>query len=589
VEIADVNGDTVVIPATEFAGCEPMPGDECVLMGNTTDPKRQNLILISATEDGQPRIDVLDGVRDKNFSGCLRARFGNLDGITDDWFPADNQPHGNGVYSDNAYLRGTFLLVTGEDIKTKFEIVEGRITSSIEAVRQDFVADKGYLSNPAFSLGMEKWDTSNEAVFFLVGNKWLWVNNNVLTKKGNCASVTRDSDRTVVRIVDKYILQKNADLRSKPTFRTNSDGKKEPLPVYLSFFYKVKKSGVLKVGFENVDKTGFENFNSFEYATELNPTDGYQQFTCDGLWNGTGDFKLSFTGEIYLYMLVLSTDKVEALTYKYRTLFEQSEKLIKIAAQNFDSDGKVLAESGIVTTAQMSGLYAIGEDGNLRAFVGAGQEGVKIKAANIQLEGLVTANSNFRILEDGSIEAVNGKFTGEINATTGTIGGFIIGSNSITAEGGYSGSSVDGGTSKFFLYSSGDGFLGFRDKYRWVGMGLDTMPAGAAVGSCLLRISNDTPLEYFDNYGAYINVSGGRNNIGLLMYGDIRANARGYHSLNGTVVINGSNELRVATDMKSDGTYTQYFHGVSFNPADYDLDKVRFQVRNGLIVAVIKE
>lgn len=589
VEIADVNGDTVVIPATEFAGCEPMPGDECVLMGNTTDPKRQNLILISATEDGQPRIDILDGVRDKNFSGCLRARFGNLDGITDDWFPADNQPHGNGVYSDNAYLRGTFLLVTGEDIKTKFEIVEGRITSSIEAVRQDFVADKGYLSNPAFSFGMEKWDTSNEAVFFLVGNKWLWVNNNVLTKKGNCASVTRDSDRTVVRIVDKYILQKNADLRSKPTFRTNSDGKKEPLPVYLSFFYKVKKSGVLKVGFENVDKTGFENFNSFEYATELNPTDGYQQFTCDGLWNGTGDFKLSFTGEIYLYMLVLSTDKVEALTYKYRTLFEQSEKLIKIAAQNFDSDGKVLAESGIVTTAQMSGLYAIGEDGNLRAFVGAGQEGVKIKAANIQLEGLVTANSNFRILEDGSIEAVNGKFTGEINATTGTIGGFIIGSNSITAEGGYSGSFVDGGTSKFFLYSSGDGFLGFRDKYRWVGMGLDTMPAGAAVGSCLLRISNDTPLEYFDNYGAYINVSGGRNNIGLLMYGDIRANARGYHSLNGTVVINGSNELRVATDMKSDGTYTQYFHGVSFNPADYDLDKVRFQVRNGLIVAVIKE
>ena len=388
VEIADVNGDTVVIPATEFAGCEPMPGDECVLMGNTTDPKRQNLILISATEDGQPRIDVLDGVRDKNFSGCLRARFGNLDGITDDWFPADNQPHGNGVYSDNAYLRGTFLLVTGEDIKTKFEIVEGRITSSIEAVRQDFVADKGYLSNPAFSFGMEKWDTSNEAVFFLVGNKWLWVNNNVLTKKGNCASVTRDSDRTVVRIVDKYILQKNADLRSKPTFRTNSDGKKEPLPVYLSFFYKVKKSGVLKVGFENVDKTGFENFNSFEYATDLNPTDGYQQFSCDGLWNGTGDFKLSFSGEIYLYMLVLSTDKVEALTYKYRTLFEQSEKLIKIAAQNFDSDGKVLAESGIVTTAQMSGLYAIDTDGNLRAFVGAGQEGVKIKASNIQLEGV---------------------------------------------------------------------------------------------------------------------------------------------------------------------------------------------------------
>lgn len=589
VEVASSTSGGVMVEASEFLGVEPKSGDETVLMGNTSDKKRQNLILISATEDGQPRIDVLDGVHDRNFTGCLRTRLGNLDGITDDWFPADNQPHGNGLYSDNAYLRGTFLLATGEDIKTKFEIVEGKIESMIEAVRDDFVADKGYLSNPAFASGMEKWDTSNEAVFFLVGNKWLWVNNNVLTKKGNIASVAKDDGRTVVRIVNRYISQRNANLRSKPTFHTNSEGKKEAVPVYLSFFCKVIKEGTLKVGFDNVDKTGFENFNSFEYTTELAPTDGYIQLSCDGLWNGTGDFKLSFTGEIYLYMLVMSTDKVEALTYKYRTLFEQSEKLIRIAAQNFDNDGRVLAESGILTTAQMSGLYAIDSDGNLRAFVGAGQEGVRIKADNIQLEGIVTANGNFKILEDGSIETINGKFTGEINATSGKIGGFVIGTNSITAEGGYSGSCVDGGTSKFFLFSSGDGFLGFRDKYRWVGMGLDTMPAGIAVGSCLLRISNDTPLEYFDNYGAYINVSGGRNNIGLLMYGDIRANARGYHSLNGTVVIDGADDLRVATNMKADGTYTEYYSGVSFNPSDYDLDKVRFQVRNGLIVAVIKE
>lgn len=582
--------DGVEVLKSEFAGQSlPEVGDECVLMGNTDDKNRQNLILISATEDGQPRIDVLDGVHEKNFTGCLRTRLGNLDGITDDRFPADNQPHGNGLYSDNAYLRGTFLLVTGEDIKTKFEIVEGKVESMVEAVRNDFVIDKGYLSNPAFATGMEKWDTQNEAVFFLVGNKWIWANNNVLTRKGNCASVTKDDGRTVVRIVNKYILQKNANLRSKPTFETNADGKKEALPVYLSFFYRCVKPGKLTVRFDSVDKTGFENFNSFDIEEELVETTGYVQFNCDGLWNGTGDFRLSFTGEIYLYMLVMSTDKVEALTYKYRTLFEQSEKLIKIAAQNFDSDGKVLAESGILTTAQMTGLYAIDSDGNLRAFVGAGQDGVKIKADNIQLEGIVTANGNFKILEDGSIETINGKFTGEINATSGKIGGFIIGTNSITAEGGYAGSNVDGGTSKFFLYSSGDGFLGFRDKYRWVGMGLDTMPAGAAVGSCLLRISNDTPLEYFDNYGAYINVSGGRNNIGLLMYGDIRANARGYHSLNGNVVLDGADELRVATDMTPSGTYTKYYAGVNFDPADYDLDKVRFQVRNGIIVAVIRE
>ncbi|WP_301747057.1 hypothetical protein [uncultured Duncaniella sp.] len=592
VEIREAGSDYVCVYKSDFAGAIPEEGDECVLMGNVSDPKRQNLILISATEDGQPRIDVLDGVHTTNFTGCLRTRLGNLDGITDDWFPADNQPHGDGLYSDNAYLRGTFLLSTGEDIKTKFEIVEGRIESMIEAVRDDFVADKGYLSNPAFASGMEKWDTSNEAVFFLVGNKWLWVNNNVLTKKGNSASVTKDDGRTVVRIIDKYITQKNANLRSKPTFEVNSDGKKEALPVYLSFFYKCIKPGKLTIGFDGVDKSGFENFNSFSVEEDLESTSGYVQFTCDGLWNGTGDFKLTFTGEIYVYMLVMSTDKVEALTYKYRTLFEQSEKLVKIAAQNFDRDGKVLEESGIVTTAQMSGLYAIDSEGRLKAFVGAGQEGVKIKADNIQLEGLVTANGNFKILEDGSIETINGKFSGEITADKGTIGGFLITNNSISADGGYTGGQyggVDTSTSKFFLYSSGSGFLGFSDKYHWVGIGLDTMPAGTMLGGCQLRITNSTPSQYYDNYAAYINVSGGRNNIGLFMYGDIRANASGYHALNGNVVINGSNELRVATDMKSDGTYTQYFNGVNFNPADYDLDKVRFQVRSGLIVAVIKE
>lgn len=43
---------------------------------------------------------------------------------------------------------------------------------------------------------------------------------------------------------------------------------------------------------------------------------------------------------------------------------------------------------------------------------------IKLKATNITLEGLVTANSNFKILSNGSIEAKNGKFTGSITGST---------------------------------------------------------------------------------------------------------------------------------------------------------------------------
>lgn len=431
VEVADVTEDGIVVAKEEFEGVEPKEGDECVLMGNTANSDRQNMVLISATEDGQPRVDVMDGVSGKTFDNALRARLGNLDGIKDDKFPADRQPRGNGLYADNAYMKGTFVLETGEDVKTRFEITEGKVQSAIDSVRNDFLSEKGYLNNPTFASGLEKWNSENETVLFLVGNRWIWANGAALSKKGDGASVVTDMGRKVVRIRNKYIRQKHENLRFVPTFPANSDGKKEALPVYLSFFYRCAKAGTLKIGFENVDKTGFADFNSMEVSEEIAATGGYVQYTCSGLWNGTGDFKLAFDGDIYLYMLVLSTDKIEALTYKYKTLFEQSDRLVKISAAVYDKDERALEETGLIVTSKVSGLYAIDVDGNLKSFVGAGQDGVKIKASNIQLEGLVTANENFKILEDGSIEAKNGKFTGEINASNGNIGNLVISSDNL--------------------------------------------------------------------------------------------------------------------------------------------------------------
>lgn len=514
VEVADVMADGIVVAKEEFDGVEPKEGDECVLMGNTMNTDRQNLVLISATEDGQPRVDVMDGVSGKTFDNCLRARLGNLDGIKDDKFPADRQPKGNGLYADNAFLKGTFVLETGEDVKTRFEITEGKVQSAIDSVRNDFLSEKGYLNNPTFASGLEKWNSENETVFFLVGNKWIWANGAALSKKGDGASVVTDMGRKVVRIRNKYIRQKHENLRFVPTFPTNGDGKKEALPVYLSFFYRCAKAGTLKIGFENVDKTGFADFNSMEVSEEIAATGGYVQYTCSGLWNGTGDFKLAFDGDIYLYMLVLSTDKIEALTYKYKTLFEQSERLVKISAAVYDKDERALEETGLIVTSKVSGLYAIDVDGNLKSFVGAGQDGVKIKASNIQLEGLVTANENFKILEDGSIEAKNGKFTGEIESYKGTIGGFTIGNGRIGSEATQSG---EGGSlaiyNNFFRVGGNDGYVMF---------GNDVIP-GTAGGAFTAtgRIVNEHPNTYGNygldqaNYGLFIHVSGGTKNYGI--------------------------------------------------------------------------
>lgn len=476
VEVTDVTETGIVVVKEEFEGVEPKEGDECVLMGNTANSDRQNMVLISATEDGQPRVDVMDGVSGKTFDNALRARLGNLDGIKDDKFPADRQPRGNGLYADNAYMKGTFVLETGEDVKTRFEITEGKVQSAIDSVRNDFLSEKGYLNNPTFASGLEKWNSENETVFFLVGNRWIWANGAALSKKGDGASVVTDMGRKVVRIRNKYIRQKHENLRFVPTFPTNSAGKKEALPVYLSFFYRCAKSGTLKIGFENVDKTGFADFNSMEVSEEIAATGGYVLYTCSGLWNGTGDFKLAFDGDIYLYMLVLSTDKIEALTYKYKTLFEQSERLVKISAAVYDKDERALQETGLMIQPEGTGIYIKDANGKL-ALIGVGVEEtdaegnkktvIKLTADNIKLEGLVTANGYFKVKEDGSIEAVNGTFRGHVYAEGGAIGGFSIGNGHIggadviyNEDGTIEVKDTENG---LFLY---DDMIGFNDKGR---------------------------------------------------------------------------------------------------------------------------
>lgn len=484
VEVASSDAGGVTVPVSEYAGVVPKAGDDCVLMGNTENKLRQNLISISATEDGQPRLDILDGVSAKNFNGCLRARLGSLDGIKDSKFPASLQPKGYGLYSDNVFLKGTFVLMTGEDILTRFSITEGKITSAVEGLRNEVREEQSYFDNTSFAEGMEKWVTEHKATFLTFGGKWVWANGGPLSSKhdGN-VEVRNDGKKPYVYIRGSYIMQRNEDFRMIPDYKeTNSEGLRVPGVVYLSFRYKVVQAGRLRIDFVDADNSGFENFNMFTYDGELPVSGGEKVFNLEGLWNGTGDFKLSFTGIIQISLLVFSTDRADALAYKYKTFFEQSDKLIKIAAANFDKDGKVIETSDIVTTAKynrmmsryfddngklknmagivttidfdgmladgtvtgkdyvdrlvgnlsedvvhveaFSGLFAkavtdtgLVKEAALSAYVAKDDfgkliSGITISADQIKLEGLVTANENFKILQDGSIETNNAKLKG---------------------------------------------------------------------------------------------------------------------------------------------------------------------------------
>lgn len=117
VEVKAVDGTSFFVDKSEFNGVVPAVGDEVVQMGNTKNPERQALIYITAQESGHPYIEILNGVKTKSLSGTNRTRLGDLSNIQDSAFPEGQQPSGSGLYCDNAFLRGIFLLRNGKSVE----------------------------------------------------------------------------------------------------------------------------------------------------------------------------------------------------------------------------------------------------------------------------------------------------------------------------------------------------------------------------------------------------------------------------------------------------------------------------------------
>ena len=435
VEVAAVAVDrnSVLVETSEFGTSLPDEGDEVVLMGNTEDTKRQNLVLISATEDGQPRIDVMNGVRSKSFEGCLRARLGNLDGIEDPWFP--DGVKGDGLYSDNVYLRGKFQFSNCMDLETRFSITDGNIQSSVEALREDFVEEKGFLSNPSFNRGLESWEIDDAAMLYETGQTCIIANSELLSTKESGAALMYDDSRRVMRIKNTSIIQRNAAMRAKPEIVKDTDGIREPALIHFSVLVKVISSGTLTVGFEGETTEGFHSFLPFSQKKELAQSDSYQMVTMSGVWTGTGDFKFEFTGELYAYNFIITSDPVEAFTYRYKSLFEQSARLTKLAVAAYGKDKdereQLMTETGLMITPDGSGIYFRKSDGTM-AFISVeeDEEGggtvVKITSDHIKLEGLVTANGNFKIDEEGNLEAKNASLDGNLTSSDTERGNSII-------------------------------------------------------------------------------------------------------------------------------------------------------------------
>ncbi|MFK2284573.1 hypothetical protein ACIXKZ_11245 [Bacteroides fragilis] len=170
VPVASVNDNSILILKSVFPnGTVPAVGDDLVQMGNLTNPNRQGILYLTASEDGKPRISVLNGVNSTSLAGKNKVILGCLDGMTDTDFPADCQPSGYGLYAMNCFLKGIFILRNGKSIEQEFSNIAtelAAIPGKIElAIRSMKVADVNLLydsnhtlsANP-YQMGAYKYD-----------------------------------------------------------------------------------------------------------------------------------------------------------------------------------------------------------------------------------------------------------------------------------------------------------------------------------------------------------------------------------------------------------------------------------------------
>ena len=155
VPVASVNDDSILILKSVFPnGTTPAVGDDLVQMGNLTNPNRQGILYLTASEDGKPRISVLDGVNSMSLAGKSKVILGCLDGMTDTDFPADFQPSGHGLYAINCFLKGIFILRNGKSIEQEFSNIAtelAAIPGKIELSVKTKVENLGIGANNLYS------------------------------------------------------------------------------------------------------------------------------------------------------------------------------------------------------------------------------------------------------------------------------------------------------------------------------------------------------------------------------------------------------------------------------------------------------
>lgn len=387
----------VAYPLIEGTG-EPEAGDFAMRWGNDRDTTRQGLIYLTSADQGAPFIAVYDGITGVSTQDTLKAQIGNLSMIRT---KNGTQLKGYGAYLNGIYIENSSIyLDNGMTVEQQFSVMNGELRSEIEGVRNDMSLESGnILVNSTFGKDTNYWRSENEVHFINVGGDLLWIGGAFYSEKREVADIYRDGERNVLRLLGTTIYQSNANMKGDKAAGTYS----------YAFFYKVMRRGVLTVGF-----AGQELYDSLT----LDPSGEYVKLSKVGKWDGTGDFRIGFTGEILIYGVSLFNDRLADAVIKLETRILQTEEYIKLLSTKEYVD----SETGAIYTKYDAELSVMAD--KIEQRVTKTDFDTETGAIKSELEGKITVEAGRITSLSTSLDNTNNSLTQvgtELDAVKGNL------------------------------------------------------------------------------------------------------------------------------------------------------------------------
>ena len=348
--------------------------DTFVRVDNVSDSGRKGIIQVMTVGSDTPYIDIVYGMK-TNPDSALKGRLGNLNGIR---HPILGQLKGFGEYLNNLYAVGEFVLSrTGENIDTKFQVLENMFSSRFSKTSYELTNEKNYLENGQFleqitdseNKIIAGWDidTTDESVFwFDASGLPVMVNGNPTASGNRKVSLEKVDGRQILRVQNCGIRQKNALIRQPGTHKEYVAGEKSSaeLPpteagytdvqdkLYISVRIYAKTAGKLTIGFADCEEVRGKQNTLQQRTVNVAYSGAWKTIPIEGVWNGTGDFVIQYTGDCYLAIASLTDEPLSELSKTVSTQIVQTANNIKLLGENIDTVNKKAVKVGFELDAE---------------------------------------------------------------------------------------------------------------------------------------------------------------------------------------------------------------------------------------------